>query len=147
MRQFCAKVRKEKKELLFIFNISKAKNELQVIVQGDGITRNVYAPVKILERPGIKVTGLSYPKTINYNDEGKINFVLSSRDEIENLKILIDGQEVFTIEKFVNVNEFNVPFQGDFFLGKENSSASASPLLWQMILDGIEYRKWEILCA
>src|SRR3989344_4440299 len=109
----------EKKELLFIFNISKAKNELQVIVQGDGITRNVYAPVKILERPGIKVTGLSYPKTINYNDEGKINFVLSSRDEIENLKIFIDGQEVFTIEKFVNVNEFNIPFQGDFFLGKE----------------------------
>ncbi len=106
-------------EYKFNFNISNVKNELKVVITGEDIVKYGYVNVKILERPGIKVDNFAYPKEVGYNEESRINFTISSRDEIENLKVYLADERIFDIESFVNVNEFSFVLNGRYFYGKK----------------------------
>ena len=106
-------------EYKFSFNISNVKNELKVVITGDNIVKYGYVNVKILERPGIKVDDFVYPEEVGYNEESRINFTISSRDEIENLKVYLADEKIFDIESFVNVNDFSFNFNGKYFYGKK----------------------------
>ena len=109
----------DEKSFEFVFNISDVKQEIKVVVSGDGIVKYGYADVKILERPGINIEGLDYPHAVGYGENGVINFTLGSRDEINNLVIFVAGEDVFSIKSFVNVNKMSVPFKGEFFIDKK----------------------------
>ena len=94
----------------------------------------------MIEKPDVSFNDLSYPGEINYKDSGVINFTLNSKDIVNGLDVFISGKNVFHIDSFSDANEFNVPFDGSFFMSRK-------PGLKISYFDrnGVFYEKEEIL--
>ena len=110
---------REERFFNFTFDLNSSVRELKVHVGGDGLGKYAYAGVQILERPGIVVEELSYPREVGYREDAAVMFSLSSRDEIQNIHVRVSGQDVFQLLAFSRIHQFRIPFEGSFFYGKQ----------------------------
>lgn len=110
---------REERLFNFTFGMNTSVRELKVHVLGGGVSKYAYAGVQILEKPEILVEELSYPEEIGYGEDSALQFSLSSWDEIQNIHVIVSGQEVFQLPAFSRVHQFKIPFEGSFFYGKK----------------------------
>jgi len=130
----------EEREFSFAFNLDKIKNSFVIVLTGEGLVKHSYVDITVIEKPDVSFNDLSYPGEINYKDSGVINFTLNSKDIVNGLDVFISGKNVFHIDSFSDANEFNVPFDGSFFMSRK-------PGLKISYFDrnGVFYEKEEIL--
>ena len=103
----------------FAFDLEEQMNELAVHLQGDDLSQYSYIPLKILDKPSLTLDDLEIPSRLSYKDEGEIIFNLRSGTKVNDLVISIEGDTLFTLDSFINVHSFKIPFQGSFFYKRE----------------------------
>jgi hypothetical protein len=69
--------------------------------------------------PNLTIKSLNYPQKASYNKDYEMSFTLNSDSEAKNVLVKLGNNQVFNLDLFKGVNDFNINFKGKSFYNKK----------------------------
>jgi len=98
------------------FEIVPDSSNLVFSARNEFVELYSFVKISMLEEPDLSLSATGYLRKVDYDEEFYINFTLSSKAEIDNLKAKLGSSSYFDIEKEGEVVSVEAKVRGSYFL-------------------------------
>lgn len=109
----------ERQKIIFEPTLDQAKEEIEISAKYKDSSLFSYVNIKLLNKPDLVITGLSYPRQIDYNQNFNISFILTSEAEVKDLVIEINNLKKINVEKKERTQEIVLEANSKHFVSNK----------------------------
>ena len=106
----------------FKLNLNLFKNEeLMIYLNGEDITKYSFVDLKILDLNSLEIIKISFPKEMDYGDNGLLSFSLYSQKPLKNVKMEVYPFGKYSMDELKGYEDVQIRFNSDQ-LDNENNN-------------------------
>ena len=101
LKEDCQKIdlaSNEEKEIIFTDYLEKGIQNLKIEAKNKEVKINDILNIEVLENPGLEISNIAYEERAEYNKEEEIKVILSTKEQVKEIKIKINNKEITKLE-------------------------------------------------